>query len=43
MTKDQQHSEWKRLSNLAGQENDYQKSQEYLRQANEVLKQKTSN
>lgn len=37
MTKDEQHSEWKRLSNLAGQEGDYDKSQEYLKQASKVL------
>ena len=37
MTKDQQHAEWKRLANLAGAESDYEKSQEYLRQAKEVL------
>jgi hypothetical protein len=37
MTKDEQHNEWKRLSNLAGSESDYEKSQEYLKQAKKVL------
>lgn len=42
MTRDEQHAEWKRLSNLAGAEPDYEKSQEYLRQANKVLEQETT-
>ena len=42
MTKDQQHAEWKRLSNLAGAETDYEQSQEYLRQAKEVLEKETT-
>lgn len=41
MTKDQQHQEWKKLVNLAGQESNYEKSQNYLKQASEVLQQIT--
>jgi len=37
MTKEEQHTEWKRLSNLAGQEDDYEKEQEYLKQAKKIL------